>query len=534
MKKSNDELLKDAIADLHTRSSSNFQQLLRQAEKRKRHIQLNIPQAVAALSTARVLGLEWGRGTGKTTMLAQRVTENVTKMPRSTGLFIGPSYKSILTHILPSLVHGLELFGLYKDLHYFVGEQPPRSWRKNWGRAYEPPKRHEYYLTFWNGTGMHLISHDLTDDGRGLNTDWAIGDEAALLDPNKLQANTNATLRGTKRSAFDRCTRFGSQMYTSSTPLTPEGTWFLEYEEKAMNNPKEINFMSATCEYNLHNLREGYLKEAEQDAYAQWVFLAEYKNVRPKFAKDAFYPLLDADIHLYTSYDYTHYSKLNQAVDCRGDADLVKGMPLIIAMDFGAAINCLTVNQYLRSINEYRTLKSMFVLGMNKQTQDDLMQNMHEYYKHHQASCDMIHLYYDRTGNHRTGITRRTRAQQAAAYLRSKGWKVQLLTKSMNNPDHEKKYILWNRILKEDDHRLPRYRMNKENCKELYISMRHAKTQQGRSGIQKDKRSEKSSKIPRQHSTDLSDANDLAIFDLFYHLLDSHGAILPDLRVTTQ
>ena len=381
--------------------------------------------------------------------------------------------------------------------------------------------------------GVHLISHDVPGDGRGLNIDWVSGDEAALLDISRIQENTDPTLRGTNKRAFEKSRYFGSRFYTSSTPLTPEGMWFTEYEEKAMVDPQKINFISATCEHNLHNLRDEYLDEAEQNAYAYWVFEAEYKNVRPKFTKDAFYPLLDPDTHCYNNYDYNFYNQVGKSTDCRGDSDLVKGQPLILGIDWGAAINCLTVNQHLRSLNEFRTLKSMYVLGSEQKIQDDLFDEFHAYYQHHNNK--QIYLHYDKTGNHHTGNTRYTRAQQARARLEARGWQVRLMTVGSNNPQHERKHMLWNMLLREELPYLPRYRMNKSNCKELYASMRHAKAIPGRNGeIRKDKSSEKSSKIPRQEATDLSDANDTPIFHLFHHLMRGIGGGLPGLSISSK
>ena len=173
----------------------------------------------------------------------------------------------------------------------------------------------------------------------------------------------------------------------------------------------------------------------------------------------------------------------------------------------------------------------MFVLGEQQKTQDDLMDQLHHYYQYHQASCDKIMLYYDKTGNHKTGITKQTRAEQAASQLRRLGWKVQLCSHGMNNPPHEQKFILWNALLQGNLSQLPRYRMNKSNCHELYLSMRFAKAKPSPKGVQKDKSSERSKSIPRQHATDLSDANDMPIYDLFYHLLKGYGHALPALRM---
>jgi len=523
------DLIKQRIKELHDRGSGDFQTLFRQVKKNQKVIQLNVPQMVTAMARQKTVVAEMGRGTGKTTGRGERWSRILKEMPRSTGLFIGPSYQAILTRIVPSLVQGLEMFGLYRNLHYFIGQQPPRSWRKHWGVAYQPPAKYDRYITFYNGVGVHLISQEVAGDGRGLNSDWIDGDEAALLSGEKLNENTDPTLRGTNTFEFKNASLFGSRFYSSTTPLTPEGKWFTDYEEKARMYPNENAFISATCKWNMHNLRPGYLEEARRNSIYVWVYEAEYDNKRPKFTKDAFYTLLDPDIHLYTKYNYSHYTEVGQSIDCRGDKDLTPSNPLILGVDWGASINCLTVNQYLRSINEYRTLKDMYVLGSDQEIQDDLFKKFIDYYQYHQPNNKDIFLYYDNTGNNKTGITVLTRAELAKKQLEAAGWNVRLMTDGGTNPHHDKKHLIWERILSGDTRHLPTYQMNKENCPYLYISMKHAKTKQGSKGeIKKDKRSESSSKIARQYATDLSDANDAPIIGMFGHMVQHDNYLLPD------
>lgn len=523
--------LQQEINRLHRRGSGDYQSLMRQVKEKRQHIKLNLPQAIASKYYKKLKVLEWGRGTGKTTYRGKHWSDILREMPRSTGLFIAPSYQFALTRILPSLVQGLEMFGLYRDLHYFIGQRPPRSWRKSWGNAYQPPSDYKRYITFWNGVGVHLISQDVDGDGRGLNSDWIDADEAAKLDISKLQDNTDPTLRGTNKHAFAKSQYFGSKLYSSSTPITPEGKWFIDLEEYAIQQPRKAVFIRADCSHNAHNLRLGFLEEAEAQAYQMWTFLAEYKNVRPKFVKDSFYALLNSDIHLYTNFDYSFYAEPGQQPDCRGDADLVKGQPLILGVDWGAAINALTVNQHLRSLHEYRTLKSMYVLGEDQKIQDDLFQEFHNYYEYHDAKH--VYLWYDKSGNHQTGNTRQTRAEQARKQLERLGWTVSLMTTGSNNPDHDMKHRLWEMLLREDNPFLPRYRINKQNAHECYLSMRYARTKQTRDGgIKKDKTSERSGRIPRQHATDLSDANDSPIWGMFKHYLQTMGSIMPEARIS--
>ena len=525
--------IKAEIAKLHRRESGDYETLLRQVESEHRKVNLNLPQMLLYMSDAQIKVAEFGRGTGKTTYRGAHWSDILREMPRSTGAVPAVTYKDMLAHIVPSLIQGLEMFGIYEGLHYFIGERPPRNWRKSWGTAYQPPKRFEHYISFWQGTGAHLLSQDLKGDGRGLNTDWLDIDEAGKLNGQRLQEDVEPTLRGTNLKAFAKSKYFGSRFISTSCALEEEGTWYQKYEELAMYDPKKYLFVKATSHHNAENLREGFLEEAKENAYSEVVYLAEYENVRPNIIKNGFYPLLDLNKHAYNDYNYRYLNKVGQELDCRADNDLVKGQPLIVSMDFGGVINSLTINQHLKSINEYRTLKSMFVLGDDKKIQDDLIDNLHKYYQDHQSSCDEIYLWYDNQGNVQTGNTRLTRAQQVQEQLRKKRWKVRLMTTGQSNALHEMKYLLWLAIMGERDPRYPRYRINKGNCPELWISMRFAKAKKSMTGlIQKDKQVEKSKKILRQHATDLSDANDCAVWGMFSYLVNGFGGYIPSDSIT--
>jgi len=524
--------IKAAIEKLHKKNSGDFQSLLREVEDRRRVIKLNFPQMVAALSPARTTVLQWGRRTGKTTFRNYRWAKINEDMPRSTGVFIGMSYQQILTRIVPSIIAGLEMFGIYKDLHYFIGKQAPRNWRTSWGRAYMPPEKHDHYITFWTGVGIHLISQDVKGDGRGITADWLDADECGELNYEKIESDVKPTISGTNTREFEKSRFFASELYTGTVPLTPDGNWFNKMEEDAIANPKQCAYIRATALDNKDNLRKGYLEEEKGRSTAGWIYDAEYLNIRPKFVKDGFYGMLDKDIHCYLDYDYSFYIKVGQHQDCRGDRDLVKGQPLILGIDWGHAINCLTVNQHLKTINEYRTLKDFFVLGEDGKIQDDLFQDFHNYYHYHQSTNKDLYLWYDNTGNVHTGVTRKKRAEMARDFLRAKGWKVHLMTLGGKNPQHDEKYLLWQMILSEKDHRLPKYRMNQGNCKWLYISMKNAKAKRKSNKlIEKDKSSEKSKRIKRQEATDFSDANDTPIHGLFKRFLTGFHATLPNSRI---
>ena len=265
LQKTQSQQINEAIANLHKRGSGDFQSLLRQVEKRKITITLNLPQMVAMSVVGKILFLLWSRRTGKTTYRGIRWAKLNTQLPRSTGMLIGPTYQFTLTTIIPSIIAGLEMVGYYKDLHYFIGRRPPRSWRTSWPEAYMPPQNYDYYITFWTGMGIHLVSQDGGGGGRGATSDWIDADEMSLLDENKINENVKPTMSGTNVTKFQGKDLFASELYTGTVALTPEGAWYEKYEEKSYQL-KDLNFLSANCKLNEHNLRPGYLKEAEERA----------------------------------------------------------------------------------------------------------------------------------------------------------------------------------------------------------------------------------------------------------------------------
>ena len=526
--KTTEEIIRSHIKKLHESGSGNYQTLLRQVNNAYKPIRLNIAQmhAIHTLKDPKVkeLNLEWGRGTGKSTTLGGFINEFNQSMPRSHGQMIGETYKHIMTKTSPSIKAGLELFGIYQDLHYFVGRRPPRSW--NFPKAYKMPDKMDHVWWFWTGTVMTMISQDVDGDGRGLNTDWEVKDEAALLDIEKINTYSSPALRGSKVDAFKNSHYFCNEVNCSSTPLTPKGMWFIEREEAAYREPEKIRFSRADWRVNIKHLTSDYEQRAKSKTLPL-IFNAEYRNIRvPLGGTQMFYSGLNEKKHTYNSYDYSAVASGN-AYDCRADTDRIDNKPLILGVDWGATINACVVNQITGK--EHRLLKNFYALGADDKIQDDMFKEFHEYYQYHQ--CKDIFLWYDNTGNVKTGITKQTRAQLARKQLTQLGWNVHLMTLGGSNIDHEIKYVLWQIILKEDQMRFPRFRVNHSNAREAWISMSNAKYKQNERGvIQKDKSEEKKNNPKnRPYATDLSDAQDAVMLGMYRHLLKDHGALLPEI-----
>jgi hypothetical protein len=522
-KNSQNSALIQEIADLQARGGSDWQSLARQSESNFVPLTYNAAQFAnsVAIQRYKVVSNVWGRGTGKTTSLGDTIRQMMRSMPRAVGAFVSPSYQFFLTRIIPSLVQGLEMQGLYQNLHYFVGRRPPKSW--NWPECYQPPSDYSKFVCFYNGFGFHLVSQDLAGDGRGLNLDFILTDESALIDKVKLGETVEPALRGTNREALEKSPFFGIQVHHTSMPLTQRGQWIFDLESAQLESPGTIKIIKANALINKDNLMEGYLQERKKTTIP-WIFKSEYLNIKPNQIENGFYALLDENKHGYNgNYNYNHLSRIGQRHDSLADADCDGTLPLIIGVDWGSVINSLVIAQ--SHPGELRIIKSMYVLGENKETQDDLADRFCEYYAGQINRT--IFMHYDRTGNVGTGNTRNTRAQQFIKRLTDRGFRVQPLTQGGRNPEHEKKRLVWETLLKGTHTHLPTIRVNMSNARDLYISMQNAKVKRSSTGIiQKDKSSERSTAKKRQHATDLSDAGDTIIFGMFSQKIKSGGALL--------
>ncbi len=526
------ELIRAEITRLHDKGGGDWQKLLRQVDEHYKQIPYNLSQTFALLiadhlPTVKNIDLEWSRGTGKTTLLAAFFRRIMADLPRGAFQWEVPTYQKFLTEIIPAFIHGLEMQGYYKDLHYFIGRRPPAKW--NWPEPYKAPAKYDNFMISYNGFGINLLSQDNPGAGRGLSTDGRFVSEAVMLNKKKLDDESGPSIRGSNVKELGGKRFFDFRIMESSTPLTEAGAWFIEREQLAIESPGIHRFSKANCVENIELgwLKPDYLTEAKRTTTDLITFNAEYLNIRPKLTRGGFYALLDHERHTYTNYDYSKLytpDKIGVRPDCRGDADCIPELPLWVGMDFGTAINSLVVGQHVGK--EFRVLKNFFVKGSEGMAQDDACARLCEYYEHHQ--CKEIRFFHDASGGFGPGNTKVSRGVQAANFFQSKGWKVYRLSTQGTNPRHGEKHRLWEMMLEEKHLRLPRFRINRDNAKETFISMSRAQIKKGERGdIKKWKGQERVDNPNRELATDLSDALDYVVFNLFNQLSKDYGAPLP-------
>lgn len=486
-----------------------------------RKIILNAIQMMAFLAVTiakkKKLFLEWGRGTGKSFMLAFFMKKMVKQMPGAAFGLVGSSYQQILSRTLPSTKKALDFLGIYENIDYVIGKCGEKY---GFAMPIEPPDKWNNVIHFSNGSIFHLMALDLANSGRGFNLYGILGDEAALFDPDRLYYNVKTTNRA-KSERFPKASLLGCEIYASSTPITKKGRWFTDMEskifKKEIKNPEIYLFLKASALINKLNLRKEWFDEMFDEAPSELIYNAEILNIRPNEILNGFYPQFSAD-NLYTDYDTNYQEELIKDyslkdLNCKQDNDIVNGKPLIFSIDWGLFLSGV-VSQDLP--NEYRVLKDFY--KQQPDIIDDLIEDFCDYYE--PLYIKKVHLYYGHDGNKiKSDAKNETYGDEVARLLRSKGWTV--IDKSKRKPaaPHNSKYALINLMFKATAVRYKAIKINEHNCKNLIISIERAEAIDGRNGIEKLKKDERNKSLKQQHTTHLSDAFDIPIYSLFKNLL---------------
>jgi hypothetical protein len=500
-------------------------------------LKYNIAQLMCVLSLAKIIVLEWGRGTGKSTILAKRIIDCVHQMPRSTGMIYGLSYKQIEGRTLPSTIKGLEDHGYINGIHFVVGSKPPKHF--NWPTPYQPPLESEHCMCWYTGAVIIMVPQSANAaSGRGLNIDWMVADEVLLLNGQTFMTDAVATIRGNLEQIaeypdgtwkyYKDCALHHSIMLASSTPISVDGRWFFKYEEEAKDPAKSVLFLRASAMTNFENLGQEFF-DNNKAIMPDFLYDAEVMNIRVSAIKDGFYPKLKDLIHTYSIFPPEYYPDYNNPnPTCEGDTDLNENLPLICGVDWGANINCMVITQ--KDGKQLKFINNMFVKA--PKILDDLAtEKFIPYYEPHRKKNNLINLFYDPSGNNIVANSRLSYAKQFQKILIANGWNCQLLTRGTNNQSHEDKYNLWNIILSGKDSKYPEVLMNKHNCKELLISMKNTPAKRGtKVAIQKVKNSEKRKGLAQEHATHFGDAADLIVVGLFMHIYKGNFG-MPETRI---
>jgi hypothetical protein len=526
-----------------------------------RKLHYNKMQLKAHLIGAQNLYCIAGRGTGKSTgVIAPRLTDCCINMPLSNNGLLAKTYKQIKSRTLPATVSGWKKLGYIQDVHFVIGKRADKKLR--FAMPDEAPADWENVVHWFTGAIISMSSQDRKNDSNGLNLQSLHGDEAKLLDHEDLVESIMPTLRGLPQ--YQNLNQYRMITWTTDMPTTPEAKWLLQAEE--LNDPetndlilqyqvqlqdcfqslskakaprtfhnidmeirvlnRKINqlrfglthFLEASSFDNIDILRPEYIKLQRRNL-PDFVFETSILNKRPEALEHGkrFYPQLKRT-HFYTDFDYSFIDSLNDpsAADTSvADRDCIPTQPLDVVIDWGGKINSMLVCQENYEKGAFNVLKEFFAL--QPEIIHDLVDKFDKYYSQHKER--IIYLYYDRNGNTSVANSKETYAELVERLLYERRWIVKLMSFD-ENPGHRDKFEFVNLCLSEEDERLPKIRINDENCPNTKIALYNTPIKIITGELKKDKGSERSDVIPQEQATHITDCFDIIIFSKYRNQID--------------
>lgn len=525
----------------------------------KRKLHFNKPQLKSMIVGAPVEVLVAGRGTGKSEgVLAPKTAKcYLGTMPRSAGVAVGATYNQLLTRTLPALVAGWERLGYVMGEHFLIGRRPTDQWIKqwNWKGPFRPPLDFKYFISWWNGAGIHLVSQDRTGSSNGITIDWIFGDEAKLLNAEKLKTELFPANRGIIPE-FNGNPYHHGITFTTDMPTSTKGNWIFEYE-KQMDTQKVkqiiaiqtvlqklrpiaagtkktaakealrqiailnqeladlrknlVLYHEASTLENIHALGVDYIKQQLRDTtIAQ--FDAQILNRRPMKAEEGFYPDFDEEVHGYFANNNSYLEKLNydfsaiSTINCLRDSDLDANKPLHIALDYNRRIHPMVVGQ--EKGNNIQVINGLHSLFPNKLK--EVVQQFIDYYKPHHRK--LVYYWYDHTAVGDDNETRK--CDEVINMLRKAGWVVVPMYLGQQ-PGHEVRYRMWGHILQSDGTHSKTVTFNRENCSSLIIAINRCGVVNNRDeGFKKDKKPEHDNNYPAEEAPHYTDALDTLVYGM--------------------
>jgi hypothetical protein len=472
----------------------------------------------------------WGRGTGKTTVIADNIYDYFIQMPRSKGFLLSKSFGQAYTKILPEIFDRLSMYGLKEHTgpndpgHYVVCKVPP-SW---WGRPYKKPRKFDNIVTFINGTMMEILSFDRPDLGRGGSYDWCVNDEAALINYDVFTKTVRPLLRGNIKQ-WNHPRRFSMLIFTSRA-WKSSGKWTETImKQLAAEHPEKYFYSESSAKENIDILGADYFERQKMEM-DPITYSVEIENQPISKLPNAYYQALDDETHLYDpefSYEYDNLASWKIS----GDLDVDPELPLEPSFDFNAAFSSCTIWQDHRpETNELRCLRNFYV---KYQTVEQLVDMICDHYRNHPTK--EVNIFGGKDGLSKFKLYNdSTLYQRIAAKFTQRGWKAQTMVDiSLADVAHKQKHLVIDNVLREINPQLPTVRINEQNAKETFMSMLHTPI---KGDFQKDKSSERDENLPQEQATHLSDTVDNYVYpktlkDYSKHLEQSGNAA--DLSIWT-
>lgn len=495
-------------------------------------IVLSPSQASIKLVNANVCYALWPRGAGKTNALGDRIDHLSDVMPRSQILLYADTFKRLEERIVPNI---LSFFindaGLEEGTDFTVFRKPPDEWDK----PLIPLKMYDHVISFSSGMALCLASQQVPGSANAYNAQAMLVDEAKYIKEEVINTEALPALRGAfdyfghlpeYRSHWYFTDKYGANIkwllakkrlsqpdkikaiitlqleilrlekkIESVVDLTTKYKYIAQ-RDKLLNmanaTRREMVYYSDAPPYeNIAHLGEKYFRDLKRDLTA-YEYSISVENKDPNKAEHSFYPELNHTIHYYSN-----------------DNDTLKGVSLIISLDYNWRITPMVVSQFSKlpgspytTLNVVNAIHTLHPNGGIELT----VKAFTEYYSDH--GTKHVYFIYDHTavGKRPDGATF---AKIVCRALAEAGWTYSELYMGQA-PHHDIKMEKFKKLMSNSGDMA--IRINEFRCQPLITSMENAAAKMVMGKTKKDKSQEKNLSLPAEEQTDYSDAFDQAIW----------------------
>lgn len=508
---------------------------------------MNKVQALCQLVDANKLYAVWGRGTGKTAFVTTpRILTCAGEMPGETASLSHKSFVALFQNVIPTILatlnqevtmpDGSKRAMLREGLDYVVGQKDlPRHFRKPRFPMLYP----ERTIVFANGFNVQAVSTDRPDSIAGRSLVHAFFEEMKYSDGEKVRSRIIPAIRTSRLGSGSDAHR--SHLHGGITGVSDigrmtigEDNWFTDYEKdvnpqliedivnlalildkaKQTGNTAKLDkygpllagmrkqavyYLRASTFANRDVLGFDYFR-TQFDSLSESEFLSSICSVLDRNRENLFFELWDESKHTYTDgYKYQMLDKLNLLDTVTIDASYLRHYEptkkILLGFDPGAFAS-MVVAQEEKAKNTLWIQKEFFVFPPDDLP--DMARAFNNFYGG-VAKNKSIDLFYDRAGN-KKNVKREnaTDANTLAAELRKLGWQVTLKSQGQPTIYHYEHYRLWKRLLAETEKKVPRIRIDANECPYLVSAMYCCKKLPGSTPVELDKRPEKTVRIDMQ------------------------------------
>jgi len=515
----------------------------------------NKAQALTHIIDPNKLYMVLGRGTGKTAYVTTpRVVRVAQYMPGESSAISHKSFVALFQNVIPTILStfnseitmpdGSKRPMLREGLDYVVGKKDLPSHFK---RPRFPLLFPERTIVFANGSNIQAVAVDRPDSIAGRSLVHAFFEEMKYSDGEKVRSRIIPAIRTSRLgngSEAHKCHLHGGITGVSDMGRVSlgEDNWFCDYEKdvdeqliedivslaliinKAQINiqqgvnvkgaqakidkyaallsdmrKKAVFYLRASTFMNREVLGYDYFK-TQLESLSESEFLSSICSIGDRNRDNLFFDLWDENRHTYSDgYSYTMLDKLVLTESFNFDASYLRHYDptdkLLLGFDPGAFASCVSAQEYKKD-NMLRVHKEFFVYPPEDLA--DMARKINAYYGP-VARNRNIDLYYDRAGNKRNEKRENeTDAREFAAELRKLGWSVVLKNLGQRTIFYSEHYRLWRRLLAEDEKKVPKIRVDSNECPNLCSAMYCCKKIPGSSPIELDKSPEKKVRIDLQ------------------------------------